>query len=332
MKKLLLSLLLVSFVISSCKKEPQIEQANAEIQTMATSANKHPVTAPPIIFTQTNLFPEGVVYDPFNNWFYVSSVTRGDIGIVKRDGTYSVFTGDSALTSTNGLEIDKARKRLYVCNSPGSVAAYSLRTGQRIFLANLKALLPTTRIFINDIALDAYGNAYATNSAAPVIYKITPGGIASIFYQDSAFALPAGQFGFNGIEFGHAGYLLVSFSSKNQVIKFPLSSPSAYNFINLNAPLIGPDGLLLSKDGKELIVVNNAGGREGKVLSFASNDKWKTATLTDSFSTGPVFPTTATTDGRNVYVLYAYLNQRAAGRATFTIQPIPATRKEDCAF
>jgi hypothetical protein len=63
-----------------------------------------PVVTTPIKFTQTNLFPEGVVYDKFNNRFYVSSVTRGTIGIVKKDSSYTPFITDALLTSTNGLE------------------------------------------------------------------------------------------------------------------------------------------------------------------------------------------------------------------------------------
>ncbi|MBD0349612.1 MAG: hypothetical protein ICV65_00510 [Flavisolibacter sp.] len=284
---------------------------------------KEPKAPSQINFTEPNLFPEGVVYDPFNKRFYVSSTTRGDIGIVTGQGTYTPFITDEALTSTTGLEVDKARKRLLVCNSPGQLGAYDINTGTRIFFANLAALLPGAPIFVNDAALDNEGNAYVTNSLSPVIYKVDRNGNASVFFQNAAFALPPGSFGFNGIEYDNRGFLLVNFTARNQVIKIPVSNTAGYSIVQLDAALDRPDGLLLSKDGKQLIVVNNAGGGEGKVLSFISNDKWESGHLNSSFTTGAVFPTSATSDGKNVYVLYAYLHRRTVGQATYTIQQVP---------
>jgi sugar lactone lactonase YvrE len=65
---------------------------------------KDPQTPSQVQFTAPNLFPEGVVYDPYNKRFYVSSTARGDIGIVTWQGIYtpllpnaSVFANDVAL-------------------------------------------------------------------------------------------------------------------------------------------------------------------------------------------------------------------------------------------
>ena len=109
----------------------------------------------------------------------------------------------------------------------------------------------------------------------------------------------------------------------NSILKFPVNEPSAYSTVMLDASLNSPDGLLLGNNNRELTVVNNAGGGEGKVLSFTNMDKFETATLTGSFITGPVFPTTATTDGKNIYVLHAYLHLRGTGHDGFAIQPAP---------
>ncbi len=266
-----------------------------------------------IVFTQENLFPEGVVYDKFNNRFYVSSTTRGDIGLILANGSYSPFITDPALIGTTGLEIDEARKVLYASNSSiGTVGIYSINTGARVAFIDLIPVVPGALVFINDIALNPQGNAYVTNSRTPVIYKISRDGVASIFYQDQAFATTG--FGFNGIEYGNqnGGFLLVAFNVNNQVVKLPVNDPSLYNIVTLDAPLAGPDGLLLSKNGKDLIVVNNAGGGNGKVISFSSQNKWRSGSANSAFETGSVFPTTATTDGKSVFVLYAYLNRRAA--------------------
>jgi sugar lactone lactonase YvrE len=316
--------LAAALLLASCTRDIENKELSVGEEQLS-AAKKKTTTTQRIDFTQANLFPEGVVYDPFNDWFYVSSLTRGDIGIVRSDGSYTTFIEDPTLVATNGLELDGARKRLLVTNNVGGVGAYDLRTGQRLWYADLAALAPGAPLFINDVALDPQGNAYVTNSASPIIYKITPDGEASIFFQSDAFALASG-FGFNGIEYGTdgGGYLLVAFSARNQVIKFPVKDPGDYSIVQLDAPLAGPDGLLLSKDGKQLIVVSNGGGTPAaRVQSFMTNNKWMSASQTDSYATGAVFPTTATSDGKNVYVLYAYLNQRGTGRDVFNIQQVP---------
>jgi sugar lactone lactonase YvrE len=286
----------------------------------------HKDPSPPvqINFTESNLFPEGMVYDPLHKRFYVSSTTRGSIGIVTPAGTYRPFITDETLTRTTGLEVDKARQRLLVSNAPNGLGAYHLNSGARIFYADLAALLPGAPIFINDVALDPEGAAYVTNSQSPVIYKVDRTGKASIFFQDDAFATAPGGFGFNGIEYDERGFLLVGFVSRNLVVKIPVLRPTDYAIVQLDAALNRPDGLLLSKDGKQLAVVNNAGGSaDGKVLSFISDDEWQSGSLSTSFSTGAVFPTTATGNGRRVYVLYAYLHKSGTGQDIFTIQEVP---------
>lgn len=283
-----------------------------------------------IKFTQSILYPEGVVYDPFNDYFLVSSITRGDVGKVSRGGVYTPFITDDALVSSIGLEIDKIRKRLLVVNSNmatglAQLAIYNLNTGLRLNLVNLSTLLPGAPHFANDVAVDAEGNAYVTDSFSPIIYKVDAQGNATIFFQDASFATAAGQIGFNGIEYHPDGFLLVAFSSRNQVVKIPLNKSLAYSIVQLNAELNRPDGMLISKDGRQLIVVNNAGGAEGKIISFTSNNKWETGQATDTYNTGTVFPTTATADGKKVYTLYAYLHIRGMGgiQNTFTIQEVP---------
>ncbi len=98
-----------------------------------------------------------------------------------------------------------------------------------------------------------------------------------------------------------------------------MRNPAGYSIVQLNAP-VNPDGLLLSKDGKQLVAVDFT-----KVLSFISNDGWKSGSLSTSFNTGDVFPTSLTSDGKRVYVVYSYLDKWFAGQEqnTFTIQEVP---------
>ena len=50
-----------------------------------------PAAPESVAFTVPNLYPEGVQYDAKNSRFLVSSLTTGNVGQVKDDGTYNVF-------------------------------------------------------------------------------------------------------------------------------------------------------------------------------------------------------------------------------------------------
>lgn len=276
-----------------------------------------------INFTAPNIFPEGIAYDPGHYRFFVSSASMGDIGIVTPDGLYKTFIRDNNLTGTNGLKVDKDRQRLWVCNRDNGIGAYNLTNGERIFFTDFSLLLPDVPIFINDVVIDPRGNAYVTNTVSPVIYKVTPGGNASVFFNNDHFATGPNDFGFNGIQYDKKGFLLVAFS--NEVVKIPVTNPNGYSIVKLDG-VFYPDGLLLSKDGKQLVVVNDTGGTpDDNVLSFISNDDWQSGTLSTSFSTGAVLPTDVTSDGNRVFVVYSHLDKLLSGenQDTFAIQEIP---------
>ena len=336
-----------SLAIFSCSKDP-VEPASEPVAGQhqdqdAKKAKKLPVT---INFTQTALYPEGVAFDALYQRFLVSSLRFGTVGQVSLTGEYSPFITDERLVSTIGLKVDEPRKRVLVAVSDpgasvrtssatvGKLAAlgiYDLRTGGAIHFVDLGALRPGQGHFANDVTLDPQGNAYVTDSFSPIIYKVDRNGNASILFESPAFATAPGQFGFNGITYHPSGYLLVGFSRDNQIVKIPVRNPEDYKVVQLDAPLQNPDGLLLSKDGKQLVVVNNAGGQaSARVLSFRSDDKWMTGTLTESFGTGAVFPTTATAYKGEIYVHYSYLNKLFGGvnppQSVFTIQQVLLAR------
>lgn len=308
-----------------------------------------PVAVPETVtFISPGLYPEGVGHDALNQRFLVSSITSGNVGVVSYEGDYMPFISDDRLISTIGLEVDEARMRVLVAgadpggtpNSDPSTAGqtavlgiYNLHTGAPIQFIDLGALRPDMPHFANDITIDDSGNAYITDSFSPIIYKVDVWGNASVFYENEDFATPQGAFGFNGIAFHPAGYLLVAYSIENAIYKIPLNNTSAISQVQLNDPLESPDGLLLSQNGKQLIVVNNAGGAaSGRVLSFTSGDNWETGTLNNSFMTGPVFPTTATGYGDEVFVLYAHLNKLFGGtqppQEEYTIRKMPFPENE----
>ncbi|HZH97084.1 MAG TPA: hypothetical protein VEY06_14430, partial [Flavisolibacter sp.] len=166
MKKVtvVLSIGALSVFFGACKKADAPLNTDVLQKTKASEpghdAAKSKSAPAPINFSAPNLFPEGLVYDPFNDQFLVSSIAQGTIGAVTRDGIYSTFIQDADLVSTAGMKIDKAGKRLLVTNAKvdGSVAQlaiYDLDTKARLFLVDLAVVANDGAPHLaNDVALD----------------------------------------------------------------------------------------------------------------------------------------------------------------------------------
>ena len=287
------------------------------------SKDSEPIAEPAapaqISVRQAGIFPEGVQYDEANKRFYVSSRTKGTVGTVRDDSTYTEFGKDNQLISTIGLNLDAGRQRLLaavsdngfnpsVVNAPtkGKLAALALfnsSTGALTSFVNL-ATLPAAAAypnhFANDIAVDKDGNAYITDSMSPIIYKVDLQGNPSVFLENAQ--LSGTGFGLNGIVYHPDGYLLTAKTSDGTLFKVPISNPAGFTTVTKTQSLVGADGLLLF-DNTTLLVVS---GSQAKVLRMATADAWATTTTTGSFATGAVGATTITRRGSDAYVLYPY--------------------------
>jgi len=259
------------------------------------------------------LHPEGVEYDAAGERFLVSSVTRGTVTAVGDDGSRSVFVDDPDITSSIGLHIDRARDRLLVANSnvavfqnqPGHarLGAYDLETGERAFMVDLGALTGGESQFANDVASDADGNAYVTNSLAPVIYRVTPEGEAAVWAENEL--LGGEGFGLNGIDLHPDGYLLVAQAGRRQILRIPLDDPTDIHVVGIDEAF-GADGLTFTPGG-DLIAVATTGAADAgtsEVLRLRSADGWRTARIEDRVPAAQS-ATTAAVRGDAVYVLDA---------------------------
>lgn len=270
-----------------------------------------------ITVPQAALHPEGIQYDEANQRFFVSSRTQGRIGFVKDDSTYTQFADDAQLISTIGLNFDASRNRLLVAvsdnntnpnrTSPATqrrlaaLAIYNTTNGTRTSYVDLGSLRPMLSHFANDIAVDSQGNAYITDSLSPIIYLVTPQGIASVFLENSQLAASSG-FGLNGIVFHPDGYLLVAKANDGALFKVPITNPTGFTRVTTSQNLTGADGLLLV-DNRTLLVVS---GSQQTVFRVSSSDGWANASSAGSFATGAVSPTTITRRSTDAYVLYPY--------------------------
>lgn len=259
------------------------------------------------------LFPEGIAYDDARERFLVGSLSQGTIFAVTGDGAPTPFIEDPDVASSVGLEIDAARDRLLVVSSNtflfmdptlpfnAELAAYDLETGERLFFVDLAALSDDAPNVANDVAVDAAGNAYVTDSLAPVIYKVDVEGEASIFWEDARFD-GDGQPRLNGIAYHPDGYLLVP--ADGALYRIPVDDPAALAAVELDAPIPAADGVTLHPDGR-LIVVQ---GQMALVTALASDDDWTSATVAATAETDLAgTATTAAIRDDAVYVVYSHL-------------------------
>jgi sugar lactone lactonase YvrE len=120
--------------------------------------------------------------------------------------------------------------------------------------------------FPNDLAFDGAGNAFVTDSALGLIYKIAPDGVESVWISDPAllgnasapvFGMP---FGANGIAFDkYKRNLYVSNSDYGQILRIPVRSNGTAGPIHVVAsdPLLtGADGIAFDKKDTLYVAVN----------------------------------------------------------------------------
>jgi sugar lactone lactonase YvrE len=294
-------------LLPSCSKDKD--------EPVAAATNPARLSVP-----QAALSPEGIQYDEANKRFYVSSRTKGTVGTVRDDSTYTEFGKDSKLISTIGLNLDAGRQRLLaavsdngfnptVVNAPtkGKLAALAIFNSSTGALSSYVDLggradpLKYPNHFANDIAVDKDGNAYITDSMSPIIYKVDLQGNASIFLDNAQLSGGMG-FGLNGIVYHPDGYLLTAKTSDGTLFKVPIGNPAGFTTVTKTQSLVGADGLLLL-DNTTLLVV---AGSQNTVYRMASADAWTTTAATGSFATGAVSATTITKRGSDAYVLYPY--------------------------
>ena len=282
-----------------------------------------PVIPERIAFTASRQYPEGIAYSAALNTFLVSSLTQGKIGTVDQKGRYTdLIKGDSALISSVGMKVQG--NLLYVCNGDQGVSeksrvqttlktaglfVYDLITGQNRRRINLAALLPGVNHYANDLAFDAQGNAYVTDSFAPVIYKVPADTTQqpSLFINSPLFAGTQG-INLNGIVYHPDNYLIVGKSNEGKFFKVDVKNPNLITEIK-GLSLPDNDGMLFYNN--DLYVVNS----RNQVSQVRSSDGWKTASIVKTDAIGYEQATTNVLVNDKIYTLNARISEVTAAVA-----------------
>jgi len=119
----------------------------------------------------------------------------------------------------------------------------------------------------NGLAFDSRGNLYVTESLVGGIWKVEPGGEATLWLEDELLAPPGGPwtgFGANGIAFRHRS-LYVANTDRGIVLRVPIRRDgSAGEPTVISSGLVGPDGLAFDTFG-QLFAITAYGGEVVRV-------------------------------------------------------------------
>lgn len=272
-----------------------------------------------VAFTAARQYPEGITYSPALSKFLISSITQGKIGTVDEKGQYADFiANDAQLISGIGMKIRD--NQLYVCNGDQGVSdkstpqtalktaglfVYDLATGQNRRRVDLAALLPGVNHFANDIALDNKGNAYVTDSFAPVIYLVPADTTQPRILVNSTRFSGAQGFNLNGIVYHPDNFLIVVKSNEGKLFKVDLTQSNTVTDIT-GVTVPNGDGMVLYNN--DLYVVNS----RNRVSQLRSTDGWKTASVVKTDTVGYDQATTNVEVNGKVYTLNARIGEVGA--------------------
>ena len=142
------------------------------------------------MLSETDLIPEGIAYDPLDKTFFLSSLHKRKIVSVRlqtrhRPPIVEDFTSQAqdGLYSTLGMKVDAERRILWVCSSAESfMKGYSESDAGKAALfkydLNTRKLIrkyelgPNPRHLLNDLALNAEGDVFVTDTASGEIFTV----------------------------------------------------------------------------------------------------------------------------------------------------------------
>lgn len=300
-----------------------LPEGTPTLELSAAAPPQLKAAAAPLSIRQPALYPETLELNPLTQRFLVSSLREGTVYEVDDAGGARQLLHDERLTAVLGIAVDAPRRRLFVSNSDlgsslrastrgakkeAGVGIYDLGSAQRLHYAELATLLPQEDHLINGITVDAEGTAYATDSFAAAIYKITASGSPSVLLQNAEFRGPGVHL--NGIVAHPAGFLLVIDKSKGTLYRIPMANPRDFRQVELPQGFVGGDGLLLVGREHLVLTANQAPGHDSHTaFVLESKNDWQRAHVVQALELGSNYPTTTAARAGKLYTLASHLDE-----------------------
>ena len=242
-------------------------------------------------------FPESLTAAS-DGTLYVSSLATGGITRIPHGTTRSepwIKPGAFDSRSTFGVLVDNASHMLWVCSNdmsafgvpgPSSVSGshlkgFDLRTGK----GKISAALLGARPLCNDLAIGQDGSLFVTNSFAPQLLRLKPGGDRlEVWLEDQHFEAPSQGGGLDGIACGGDGHLYVNTFTKGELFRIEVQdgAPGKVTKLQTSRPLVSPDGLRVVS-GLTFVMVEGSGTLDRVIIT---QDKALIETIAEGFS-GP---------------------------------------------
>jgi Cu-Zn family superoxide dismutase len=295
----------------------------AAILTAVGSATPRPAE---YVLEGNAVFPEGVAFDQRTGAFYVGSTTDGTVfrGDLKEPQTEIFLAGGSdGRGSAIGMKVDDLG-RLYVAGGgTRRVDVYDTATGGLVRTFTTRA---EGASFLNDVAIAKNGDAFVTDSMAPILYRIPADAVVAgaptaaeewLDFTGTEWVQTPG-FNANGIAATPDGrYLIVAQSSTGKLFRIELATKDVRE-IALDEP-VSADGIALR--GRMLYAVARPDiaeiGLSGDLLS---------GTVSRTFDPSLDFPTTLAIARGRLLVVNSQFDKRSAGlppELPFTVSSIP---------
>ncbi len=279
---------------------------------------KAPSSHAAIAFTlgERDLIPEGIAHDPGPDRFLVGSIRKRKVVSVRRDGTASdlVRPVASGIRSPLGMTVDAQRRRLWVATNAAPTSegfAESDRGRSELVQVNadsgaLVARFPRHtpgRHLLNDVAVNALGDVYVTDSEAGEVLRlkqtVAPG------TDGFEVVVPAGELFYpNGLALGPDGTQLFVADAVQGITRVELATGE-------RAPLRHAagvttrdiDGMYWWADGLVAVQNGTGAGRVGRFI--LSPDRSEVARFEVLEVNHPSFliPTTGAIAGDALYVI-----------------------------
>ena len=272
------------------------------------------------------VFPEGIAYDHASGSVFVSSTTdgtilRGD----DSDEALAVFLtpGADGRTTAVGLEVDDDGHLFVAGGATGFMWVYDAVTGALIERLS-GGSSPT---FINDIAVDADGVAYITDSMSPVIYRVAPDGAGGYTLErwlqlvGTPIVYTTG-FNLNGIVVSSNNrYLFTIQSNTGKTFRIDIATKQIVEVDLGGAVFMAGDGLWLR--GTSLYVLQN---QQERITEIRLQPNQARGTVASSFTDESfMFPTSLVGARGRFLVVNSQFDRRASGTPVlpFTVSVVP---------
>ena len=233
------------------------------------------------MLSETDLIPEGIAYDPLDKAFFLSSLHKRKIVRVRlrtrqRPPIVEDFTsqGQDGLYSTLGMNVDAERRVLWVCSSAESfMKGYSESDAGKAALfkydLNTRRLIrkyelgPNPRHLLNDVALNAEGDVFVTDTATGEIFTVRHA------KDELEIFIPAGRFESpNGIAISNDGRKLFISDLPFGVYVVDLKTKQSERLPqSVGISPSGSDGLYFY-DNSLIGIINIVSERNGRVARF----------------------------------------------------------------